>query len=265
MTGKKEKSSYFTQFLKTSDLARAVGIHENTVRRYVDWGLLPPVERAPNGYRRFTRRHLDCLRLARLIMEGGYPGRPIHKSGQLIIQSAVRDDWGGSLEKAYHHLAIVKAEQAQANAAVDLLERWAQGSGADTTEQSLRIGETAKLLGVSQDVLRNWERNGLLQVPRLERNTYRQYGSREIGRLRVIRMLVCAGYSLMSILRMLLQLDQGNSRNLRYALDTPQPDEDVYMASDCWLSTLDFEEKRARKVIELIDSVIESRAGNRRQ
>lgn len=258
---KKPLSPYLTPTYKTSDLAKAVGIHVNTVRRYVDWGLLPPVERSPNGYRRFTRRHLDCLRLDRMVMEGGYPGKSIHQSAQSIIQSAVKDDWGGALELAYHHLATVKSEQAQANAAVDLLERWAQGSGADVTNRLLRIGEVAKLLGVSNDILRNWERNGLLDVPRQESNTYRLYGPKEISRLRVIRMLANAGYSLMSILRMLLQLDRGETRNLRQVLDTPQPDEDVYMASDRWLSTLDFEERRARKVIEFIDSVIQTRAG----
>ncbi len=259
---KKNSSPYLTQYYKTSDLAKVIGMHVNTVRRYVDWGLLPPVERAPNGYRRFTRRHLDCLQLDRLIMEGGYPGKSIHHSARLIIQSAVKDDWGGALELSYQHLAIVKAEQAQANAAVDLLERWAQGSGADITNRSLGIGEVASLLGVSNDILRNWERNGLLQVPRQENNMYRLYGPQEISRLRVIRMLANAGYSLMAILRMLIQLDSGGNQNLREALDTPLPDEDVYMASDRWLSTLDFEEKRAREVIEYIETVIQRRMGN---
>ena len=46
------------KYLRTSDLAKAVGVHPNTVRRYVDWGLLPPVEHSPSGYRRFTQRHL---------------------------------------------------------------------------------------------------------------------------------------------------------------------------------------------------------------
>jgi DNA-binding transcriptional MerR regulator len=258
---KKSTSPYITHYYKTSDLAKAVGMHTNTIRRYVDWGLLPPVERAPNGYRRFTSHHLDCLRLDRLVMKDRYPGRSIHQSGMLIIQSGVRDDWGGALELAYLHLGLVKSEMAHANAAVELLERWAQGSGADTTTRPLRIGETAKLLGVSNDVLRNWERNGLLEVPRLENNTYRLYGPQEISRLRVIRMLAKAGYSLMSILRMLLQLDHGEIRNLRQALDTPHPDEDVYMASDRWLSTLDSEEKRAREIIAFIESVIKNRAG----
>ena len=39
-------------YLRTSDLARAVDAHPNTVRRYVDRGILPPVERSPSGYRR---------------------------------------------------------------------------------------------------------------------------------------------------------------------------------------------------------------------
>jgi hypothetical protein len=43
-------------------------------------------------------------------------------------------------------------------------------------------------------------------------------------------------------------------------LDTPQPDEDVYMASDRWLSTLDYEEKRARTVIDYVETVIQSRS-----
>jgi DNA-binding transcriptional MerR regulator len=260
VSAQKPVSPFISRYYKTSDLAKAVGVHANTVRRYVDWSLLPPVERAPNGYRRFTQRHLDCLRLDRLVMDGEYPGRSIRQSASLIIQSAVRDDWGGALELAYQHLALVQAEQAQANAAVELLERWALGSGADATGRLLRIGETAKLLGVTNDILRNWERNGLLDVPRQESNIYRLYGPREISRLRVIRMLVKAGYSLMSILRMLVQLDRGDIRNLRQVLDTPQPDEDVYMASDRWLSTLGFEEKRARDVIGLVESVIQSRA-----
>lgn len=248
-----------THFFRTSDLAKAVGIHPNTVRRYVDWGLIPPVERSPAGYRRFTQKHLDCLRLARLIYGAEYPGRSIRHSGVRIIQYAATDDWGGALEMAYKHLALVQAEVAQANVAVTLLERWAQGTAADATGKPMRIGEVAKLLGVTNDILRNWERNGLIEIPRQPENGYRLYSPAEISRLRVIRMLVRAGYSLMAVLRMLTLLDRGDTANLRQALDTPQPDEDVYVASDRWLSTLGNEEKRARDAIAMIEEVIHSR------
>src|SRR5512147_1794878 len=99
-------------YLHTSDLAKTVGVHPNTVRRYVDRGLLPPVERSPSGYRRFTPRHLDCLHLACLVYRSQYPGKAIFQSGMRIVQAAVSGDLGGALELAYSHLALVQAERA---------------------------------------------------------------------------------------------------------------------------------------------------------
>jgi len=250
-------------YLRTSDLARAVGLHPNTVRRYVERGLLPPVTRSPAGYRRFTGQHLDCLRLVRLVYTNEYPGRTIRASGSRMIHAAVSNDWGGALELAYQHLALVHSEQAQADAAATLLERWARGMPVETQDIAsvpLQIGQVAQLLGVSIDMLRNWERNGLLKVPRDPHNGYRRYGAAEISRLRVIRMLSRAGYSLMAILRMLLQLDQGSASDLRQALDTPRPDEDVYSASDHWISTLQRQEELAHQAISLIEDVIEKRS-----
>jgi len=243
--------------LRTSDLAKAVGVHPNTVRRYVDGGLLPPVERSPSGYRRFTQRHLDCLRLARLIYFNPYPGKAIHQSGVRILQAAVRGDLGGALELAYSHLALVQSERAQADVAAGMLERWAFGTPADATVQPLRIGQVARLLGTTIDILRSWDRSGLIDVPRDPSNGYRRYGAKEISRLRVIRMLSRAGYSLSSILRMLVQLDRGDKTDLRRALDTPRPDEDVNLASDRWISTLNDQEKRAHTIIALVEEIIQ--------
>jgi len=141
-----------------------------------------------------------------------------------------------------------------------LLERWAAGAAADATEHPLRFGQVALLLGLSIDVLRNWERSGLLAVPRDVRNRYRLYGPAEISRLRVIRMLTRAGYSHMAILRMLLQLEAGATTDLRRSLDTPRPDEDVYSAADRWLSTLAEQERVALHLIAEVEDIIRARA-----
>lgn len=244
-------------YLRTSQLAKAVGVHPNTVRRYVQRGFLPPVQRSPAGYRRFTERHLDCLRLARQVFSNQFPGKAIYGSGLDIIRTTVSGDLGGALELAYRHLALVQSERAQAEVAADLLERWALGAPADATSRPLQIGQAAQLLGISIDILRNWDRNGLIDVPRDPSNGYRRYGAPEISRLRVVRMLSRAGYSLSAILRMLIQLDRGETTDLRRALDTPRPDEDVYLASDRWLSTLTDQEERARKIIALVEEMIE--------
>jgi DNA-binding transcriptional MerR regulator len=244
------------KYLRTSDLARAVGVHPNTVRLYLDWGLIPPVERTPAGYRIFTQRHLDCLRLARMIYAAPYPGRGFRALGNEIIQSAVVDDWHGALEKGREHLAAIDAELKQADSAADALENWAQRMNEESDEEPIAIGEVSKLLGVSIDVIRNAERNGLITVPRNSYNNYRLFGRTEIGRLRIIRMLTTAGYSHMAILRMFLELDAGNTRDLRIVLDTPRPDEDIFTAADRWLTTLNEQKKMAQQVVEFITKQI---------
>jgi len=243
-------------YLRTSDLARAAGVHVNTVRLYEQWDLIPPVERAPNGYRRFTPYHLDCMRLARMVFAPPYTGRVLRRSGVAIIQAAVDHDLGGALELAYRYRAQVQAEHAQADAAAALLERWAADAPVQILDKPLQTKDTARLLKVSVDMLRNWERNGLIRVPRNPDNCYRQYGVAEIERLRVIRMLSRAGYSTMAILRMLTQLDAGQREDLRAALDTPRPDEDVFAAADRWLSTLAEGEARAGEIITQLEGMI---------
>lgn len=245
------------KYLRTSDLARVVGIHPNTVRLYVDWGLIPPVERSPSGYRLFTQRHIDCLRLARMIYTAPYPGRGFRALGNEIIKCAVVENWQGALEKAYEHLLAVNAELDHANQAANLLEHWAQNMTSDSNEETpLAIGEVSKLLGISLDVIRNAERNGLITIPRNSYNNYRLFGKKEIERLRIIRMLSKAGYSHMAILRMFIELDKGNTRDLKKTLDTPRPDEDIFTAADRWLTTLHEQKDMAQRVIRMIEEMI---------
>jgi len=256
------KQGMTSRFLRTSQVAGAVGVHPNTVRLYEEWGFLPPVPRSSGGYRMFTEAHLDQMRLARAALHGDYPGRPIRQSALELVRTAASGDLGGALEQAYHHLALVQAERAQAEVAAGLLERWAQGVAADATVTPLHIGEAAQMLGVTTDVLRHWERNGLIRVPRSPQNGYRLYGAPEFSRLRVIRMLSRAGYSTMAILRMLLHLDQGSAGDLRQLLDTPRPDEDVYTAADRWLSTLAGQEDRALDLIAHLERMIQKQTGD---
>lgn len=252
------------KYLRTTDLARAVGVHPNTVRRYVDWHLIPPVERTTTGYRLFTSKHLDCLRVARLIYASVYPGRGLRLSGGKVITCAVHDDWVGALAYANIHLHKVHAEQAQAETAAALLENWATGATPLEKVEPMQIGQVSRLLEVSIDSLRNWERNGLIAIPRDPESGYRLYGSPEIARLRVIRVLSRAGYSMMAILRMLLQFDRGLRSGLRVPLDTPPPDEDLYTAADRWLSTLAEQERVAQRLIALIEEIIAQRSASER-
>lgn len=244
-------------YLRTSDVAKAVGVHPNTVRLYEEWGLLPPIPRTPGGYRRFTQAHVNQMRLARTAMHTTWLGGEIRKLALDMVKGAASGGLGGALELAYELRTTIRLEQARAEGAAELLQRWARGQATDSTVGPLHIGETAGLLSVTRDTLRNWERNGLIEVPRDPGNGYRLYGAAEIGRLRVIRMLRQAKYSTMAILRMLRQLDRGRREGLRQALDTPGPEEDVYYATDRWLSTLAELQEKMNQAIALLEEMIQ--------
>jgi DNA-binding transcriptional MerR regulator len=244
------------RYLRTSEVAAAVGVHPNTVRLYEQWGFLPKIPRTASGYRQFTAHHVALMRMARTALRGPWPGRAIRESALALVRQAAADDLGAALASGYRHLALVRAEQARADAAARLLERWAQGAAVDASSEWLRIGQAAERLGVTSDMLRNWERNGLLRVPRDPSNGYRRYGATELGRCRVIRMLRQAGYGMMAILRMMRALESGQGDDLRQTLDTPRPGEDVYMAADRWLSALADLEARALELIDQLEAMI---------
>lgn len=241
-------------YLTTSQIAKAAGVHPNTVRLYEEWGFLPPVPRSRGNYRMFTAQHRDQMILARTALQWPYPGGkdPIVD----LVKSAAHGNFGRAMELAYQYLANARAERTHAEAALAFLEQWASGQMTDTVEAPLTIGEAAELLWVTKDMLRNWDRNNLLDIPRHPESGYRQYGPAELGRARVIRMLRQAGYSVMAILRMLIEFDRGHSGDLGDLLDTPRPDEDVYNVADRWLSTLADEEQRALDIIQLLAKMI---------
>ena len=60
----------------------------------------------------------------------------------------------------------------------------------------------------------------------------------------------------MAILRMLSQLERGNKVDVRYVLDTPGPDEDIFFAADHRISTLVNWERQAKKMIAHLKTMI---------
>lgn len=250
--------------LRTSDLARALGIHPNTVRLYEAWGFLPSIPRSPAGYRLFRLEHLELLRLARTALHHPYPGGK--EPALAVVRRAVGGDLPGALRQAELYLAQIRAERRRAEEAAETLQRWARGGApADAidlepaTAAPLRISAAAATLGITTDALRNWERNGLIRIPRAPGSGYRLYGPPEIARLRVIRLLRAAGYSMMAILRMVRRLDQGQTEGLREALDSPGPgEEDPHYITDRWLTTLAAQEERAREIIRQLSVMLRS-------
>ena len=100
--------------------------------------------------------------------------------------------------------------------------------------------QAAKELGLTIDTIRNWEMNGLITVKR-KQNGYRIYNAADMNRLKIIRSLRCANYSLTAILRMLQRLEEGMERtDIFDILNTP--DEEDSIVSECDKLVLSLEE-----------------------
>ncbi len=82
------------RYLRTTDLARAIGAHPNTVRMYEVWGFLPPIPRSASGYRLYTEHHLDLMRLAWTALHGIVPCKPLVVPA---VRRAAAGDLGGAL------------------------------------------------------------------------------------------------------------------------------------------------------------------------
>ena len=116
--------------------------------------------------------------------------------------------------------------------------------------------EVSDHLGISMDTLRNWERNGLLQVGR-KQNGYRAYTGNDIKRLKMIRTLRLANYSLEAILRMLNALERNPKADMKRVLNTPQPETDVVSVCDRLIVSLREAEDNAGKMINTLSQMKE--------
>jgi DNA-binding transcriptional MerR regulator len=241
---------------KTSQIAKLIGVHPNTIRFYEEMKLLPVIPRAANGYRIFDDKHVEQLRLLRTAFHVEIMSNCLRMEAINIIKAAAAGNLEDALKASRNYYSHLKEEKGNAEVAIritlDIIENNKMNLETDTfTGRS----EMAKRLGITIDVLRDWERNGLIQVPSDNRG-WRIYGTREIKRLKIIRTLRNANYSMMAILRMLRQLDKG-SMKLKEAIDTPEEEEDIVCAADRYISSLNAAEHDALEMIDIIAHMIE--------
>ncbi len=237
----------------TTEVARNVGIHPNTVRMYEEWGLIPQAERKSNGYRVFTDFHIEQLRLARLAFQIEYLQNGLRKKVVDTVKLSANRDFDKALLFAKDYQSQIQREQINAEEAISIAKQIISGKSAEYTVY-LKRKEVSDYLNISMDTLRNWERNGLLQVKR-KQNGYRVYTGDDIERLKMIRALRLANYSLEAILRMLNALEQNPLVNIKQVLNTPQNDSDIVSVCDRLIVSLQDAEKNAGKMIDIISGM----------
>lgn len=233
---------------KTSEIAHRIGIHPNTVRLYEKLGLIPTPKRKQNGYRVFTELHLEQIQFARIALKVEVLQNGLRKQAITIIKTAALGNFSKAICFTEQYLQQIQNEQKNAEEAIAITERLLCGADGEVGTMFLSRKEAADCLHISIDALRNWEMNGLLTVKR-KQNGYRVYTDEDIRRLKIIRSLRTANYSLAAILRMLHTLSQNPEANIRQVIDTPKENDDIISVCDKLLTSLYYAEQNARLML----------------
>lgn len=227
-----------------------MGVHPNTVRRYEEWGLIQVPDRKPNGYRAFTDIHIDQFLLVRKaflieVLQAGLRKKIIE-----AIKHSAQYRFEDAISSVERYLEITEKEINNAIEAGALVKELLLNKP-DEGSVHLKRAEAANELGLTIDTIRNWEMNGLLKIKRKD-NGYRVYDSMDIKRLKIIRSLRCANYSLSAILRMINTIDKRNDFDVLEVLNTPQDNEDIVTACDRLIDSLNAARQNAQQVLQLL-------------
>ena len=233
---------------RTSEIAKIIGIHPNTVRLYEELELIPKPDRMPNGYRVFTDLHIEQFRLARLAFQVEVLQNGLRKKIVQMIKVSAAGDYDKALELTEGYRMQLRQEIANAEEAIDIVKRILDGRQEENVH-TMKRKEVSEYLNISMYTLRNWEMNGLLTVRRRQ-NGYRVYTDDDIRRLKIIRSLRCANYSLEAILTMLGQVSKYPGIDIKRALDTPKEDTEIIAVCDKLVTSLTKAESNADKMLD---------------
>lgn len=236
---------------KTAQVAKIIGIHPNTVRLYENLELISKPRRLPNGYRVFTDMHIQQCELVRMAFRVEVLQNGLRKKMIEMVKMAAIGDYDKAILLTDDYIKQIKQERDKAEEAIEIVKQILSGGIQEKSPQCLKRRQVSQVLGISMDTLRNWEMNGLLTVKRQE-NGYRIYTEEDIQRLKIIRTLKCANYSLEAILRLLQQISQNPGADIRMVLNTPKESDDIISVCDRLIISLSEAEQSSCKILEML-------------
>lgn len=225
------------------EISSRTGVKAGTIRFYEKIGFLEPVERMPNQYRVFNEHHIYQIQVCSLVF-GDFVNTRLRKISMNIIAAAKDWDLESYDRAAQNYLQAVEQDITRTKKAVSIVTKQLDQDENDEKEYSKK--ETAELLGVTPETIRNWERNGLLTQK--EPYSRRRYQSDEIRRMYMIRFLLDIGYSCMEILQFLTAYDDGLDKKATGFLLGTVEDVELYSRADQYLKSL----IRARTQAEML-------------
>lgn len=237
---------------KTSEVAKIVGVHSNTVRLYEKLELIPEVKRLQNGYRIFTDYHIKQFILARTAFKVEILQNGLRKKMINIVKLSAKGKFEEAISCTEDYINQVEQERKNAEEAIEISKHLLLDIDVEKSNMFLTRKQTADYLQVTIDTLRNWEMNGLFTIKR-KQNGYRVYTENDINKLKIIRTLRCANYSLSAILRMMNTLLENKEADIKEVINNPEEDEDIVTVCDKLLTSLDNAQENAYSMLQQLE------------
>lgn len=173
-----------------------------------------------------------------------------------VIKAAAKKEFVSAQQQLFCYQEIIDDELEKAQKATEICEGLLLHKHNLLSSKTYSRKAVAELLGVSVDALRNWELNGLLQ-PQRQANGRRYYTSQEVNRIRIIKTLRDAKYSLEAILRMLNGLKTNPTISLADTLNRPDEQAEIISVCDQLITSLQTGKQNAQEIGRLLGDLEE--------
>lgn len=236
--------------MRTSEIAELAQVHPNTVRLYEEWQFISPVPRKANGYRDYSELHLKQMKIARLAFRQEFIQSNLRKKAAKIVQLSGGQQFKESLQAAESYLAYLQTEYDYALKAIETVDQLLKNK--PVTCKTYSHQSVAAMLQLTEETIRNWERNGLFSVERNTQNR-RIYTERDVQKLLIIRTLRSAHFSIASIAHLFHEMeDPKETTDIMQILMSPKFTTEFFHVTDDLINQLKIAMKDVESIIAIL-------------
>lgn len=240
----------------TAQIAKIINVHPNTVILYEKWGHIEEVKRKANGYRVFTERHLEQIKLARKLLNIDIIKIELKIKSLDIIKSISQSNLELALNKAKNYLEYIQNQIRNDSIVIRESLIRLKTTNLNNTNNNFKTNEVAKKIGVTNDVLIYWENNGLLNIARNKKNKYRVYSEKDLIMGIFIKSLRELNYTASAVLKLINKIKFNNNKTLKEIIYNLDLEYDILGEFNKLLEPMRDIELSLKEVIQDIEMII---------
>lgn len=150
----------------TSEVAKIIGVHPNTVRLYEKVGFITKPHYKKNGYREFTELQIDQMKLGRVALKSELVQNGLRKKEVQIVKLSAQKKWQEAINETENYIEMLKQEKFNTQEAIKITKEILSNENPIEEPIEFTRKQAAEYLNLTVDKIRNWELNGLIKINR---------------------------------------------------------------------------------------------------